>query len=151
MKLILKTVLALLVCAAPLIHAASDTDVTIIKVEKVVIEESMITITVTEAKTRITLIREDYDPAFTGDTWHGMPVSRVQVLSNKAIFTIKRGNEAAPGGPLENAWHSSLKAARELQEGKEVDRIAFYEPDIVIKGNMIDSITGPGFLIPKVK
>jgi len=38
-----------------------------------------------------------------------------------------------------------------LQEGKEVGRIGFYAPDIVIKGNMIDSITGSGFLYPKRK
>lgn len=37
----------------------------------------------------------------------------------------------------------------DLQEGKEVGRIGYYTPDIDIKGNMIDSITGYGFLYPK--
>jgi hypothetical protein len=44
-----------------------------------------------------------------------------------------------------------LKAAKDLQEGKEAGRIGFYAPEIVIKGNMIDSITGFGFLYPKGK
>lgn len=149
MKLLRTSVLALLVILTASARAASDADVTLLKVKKVVIEESVITVVVAEEKTRITLIREDHDPKFTGDTWHGMPVTRVQVLSNKATFTIKRGAEAAPGGPLANAWQESLKAAKDLQEGKEIGRIAFYEPDIVIKGNMIDSITGFGYLIPR--
>jgi hypothetical protein len=61
---------------------------------------------------------------------------------------IKRPASAAPGGPLPNAWQESLRAAKDLQEGKQVGRIGFYAPDIVIKGNMIDSITGSGFLYP---
>ena len=50
-----------------------------------------------------------------------------------------------------NAWQESLQPANDLQEGKEVGRIGFYAPDIVIKGNMIDSITGFGFLYSKGK
>ena len=151
MKLLRASVLALLVILTASARAASDADVTLLKVKKVVIEESVITIVVAEATTRITLIREDHNPAFTGDTWHGMPVTRVQVISNKATFTIKRGAEAAPGGPLANAWQESLKAAKDLQDGKEVGRVGYYAPDIVIKGNMIDSITGFGFLYSKGK
>jgi len=148
MKTFLVSVLTLLVLLTASARAATDVDVTLGKVGKVVIEESTITITGAEAKTRITLIRDDYDPAFQGDTWHGMPVTRVQVISNQATFTIKRPTEAAPGGVLANAWQESLKAAKELREGKEVGRIGFYAPDIVIKGNMIDSIAGFGFLFP---
>jgi hypothetical protein len=58
----------------------------LLEVKKVVIEEEVITIVVAEAKTRITLIRDDYDPKYTGDNWHGMPVTRVQVISNKATL-----------------------------------------------------------------
>jgi hypothetical protein len=95
MKPVLASVFALLLAfLAPSAHAASDADVTLIKVKKVVIEESVITIVVAEAKTRIT---------------------------------------------------------KELQDGKEVGRIGYYAPDIVIKGNMIDSITGFGFLYSKGK
>ena len=43
----------------------------------------------------------------------------------------------------------SLKAAKDLQDGKEVGRIGYYAPNMVIKGNLIDSITGFGFLFPK--
>src|SRR4030095_6857511 len=151
MKLLLASVLALFVFLTASARAASDADVTLLKVKKVVIEEDVITITVAEAKTRITLIRDDYDPKYTGDNWHGMPVSRVQVISNKATFTIKREPAAAPGGRLANAWQESLQAAKDLDEGKEVGRIGFYAPDIVIKGNMIDSIAGFGFLYSKSK
>lgn len=151
MKLFHSSVFALLAILAASARAASDADVTLLKVKKVVIEESVITIVVAEAKTRITLIRDDYDPKYSGDNWHGMPVTRVQVISNQATFTIKRGAEAAPGGPLAKAWQESLKTAKDLQEGKEVGRIGFYAPDIIIKGNMIDSITGFGYLYPKAK
>ena len=150
MKLLLALILALFAFAASA-RAAQDADVTLLKVKKVVIEEDVITIIVAEAKTRITLIRDDYDPKYTGDNWHGMPVTRVQVISNKATFMVKRGAEAAPGGPLANAWQESLKAAKDLQEGNEVGRIGYYAPDIVIKGNMIDSITGNGYLYPGKK
>ena len=150
MKLLLALILALFAFAASA-RAASDADVTLLKVKKVSIEENVITIVVAEAKTRITLIRDDYDPKYTGDNWHGMPVTRVQVISNEATFTVKRPTEARPGGPLTNAWQDSLQAAKNLQEGKEVGRIGFYAPEIVIKGNMIDSITGAGFLHGKSK
>jgi hypothetical protein len=151
MKLLFASALALVAFLPASAWAASDADVTLLKVKNVVIEESVITIIVAEAKTRITLIRDDYDPKYTGDNWHGMPVTRVQVISNKATFTIKRGPEAAPGGVLADAWQASLKAAKDLQEGKEVGRIGFYAPDIIIKGNMIDSITGFGYLYPGAK
>ena len=151
MKLVFVSVFAPLAFLAPSAHAASDADVTLIKVKKVIIEESAITIVVAEAKTRITLIRDDYDPKYTGDNWHGMPVTRVQVISNTATFMVKRPTSAAPGELLAKAWQDSLQAAKDLQEGKEVGRIGFYAPDIVIKGNMIDSITGSGFLYGKSK
>ena len=144
LKLILTAaVTAYLTFVTPFVQAASDADVTIIKAKKVVIETNMITI-VAEAKTKITLIRDDHDPAFTGDTWHGMPVTRVQVICNNGTFIIKRPADDR----LPEAWKDSLKAAKNLQEGKQVGRIGYYAPDIVIKGNMIDSITGNGFLYP---
>jgi hypothetical protein len=148
-KRVLAVVVAVLVFVSAAARAASDADVTLLKVEKVVIEETAITIVVSEAKTQITLIKDDHDPTYTGACWHGMPVSVVQVISNKATFTIKRPVEAAPDRVSADAWQQSLKAAKDLQAGKEVGRIGFYAPDIVIKGNMIDSITGPGFLYGK--
>ena len=151
MKRHLVFVLALFAFLAAPVHAASDADVTLLKVKKVVIEETQITIVVAEAKTLLTLIRDGYDPKYTGDNWHGMPVTRVQVISNKATFIIKQEASGAPGRPLTNAWQESLKAAKDLQEGREVGRIGFYAPDIVIKGNLIDSITGFGYLYPKAK
>ena len=151
MKPLLAAVFVLLVVLTATARAASDADVTLLKVKKVVIGESSITIIGAEARTRITLIRDDHDPKFTGDTWHGMPVTRVQVISTRATFTIQRPESAAPGRPLTNAWQESLRAAKELQDGKEVGRIGYYAPDMVIKGNKLDSITGFGFLYAKGK
>lgn len=149
MKSLSFSVLTLLVLVTAPIHAGqSDANVTLLKVEKVTITDEAITIVVAEAKTTITLIRDDYDPAFTGDTWNGMPVTRVQVISNKATFTIKKRSD----GALREAWQESLKTAKDLLDGKEVGRIGFFSaPDITIKGNMIVSITGTGHLYPKGK
>ena len=144
MKSLIASVFALLVLTTPAVHAASDADVTIIKATKVVIDESAITI-VAEARTRITLIRDDHDPAYKGAQWHGRPVTLVHVKSDKATFSIKRPRE----GVLEDAWQESLKAAKDLQEGKEVGRIGFYAPDMAIKGNLLVSMTGYGFLYSK--
>lgn len=141
MKLL--TILALVLCAAS-IYAASDADVTLINAEKVIIETNMITI-IAEAKTRITVIHGDYHRDYKGDAWQGRPVSRVHVKSDKATFIIKRPRE----GGLDPGWQMSLKAARDLQEGKQVGRIGYYAPDIVIKDNLIHSITGFGFLYDK--
>jgi hypothetical protein len=99
---------------------------------------------VAEAKTSITLIQDNH-PAHKGAQWMGRPVTHVQVKSDNATFIIKRPNH--PG--LEKAWHDSLQAAKDLQEGKEVGRIGYYAPDIVIKANLIASITGFGYLYSK--
>src|SRR5436190_8626682 len=104
------SVLALLLLFTASVRAASDADVTLLKVKKVVVEEAMITIVVAEAKTRLTLIRDGYDPKYKGDNWHGMPVTRVEVISNQATFTIKREAAGAPGGQLAKAWQDSLQA-----------------------------------------
>ena len=138
--------IAVVICSIASSNAASDADVTIIKAEKVVIEENVITI-VAEARTTVLLISDDYKPDYQGQTWHGMPVTRVKIASAKATFIIKRPPQ--PG--LEEAWQGSLKAAKELQEGKEVGRIGYYAPDMTIKGNLLDSVTGFGYLYPKGK
>ena len=151
MKTLLTYTLPWILLISASARAASDADVTLLKVKKVTIEEAVITIVVGEAKTQITLIKGDHDPDYQGDTWNGMPVTRVQVISNEATFTIKQDRNFAPGGGLAHLWKDCLKTAKDLQDGKEVGRIGFYHPDIVIKGNMITSITGGGFLYSKGK
>jgi hypothetical protein len=138
--------LAVLIGSIASSHAASDADVTIIKAEKVVIEENVITI-VAEARTRVTLISDDYKPDYKGPNWHGMPVTVVQIASAKATFIIKRPK--ADG--MAAAWQSSLDAAKDLQQGKEVGRIGYYAPDMTIKGNLLHSVTGFGYLYAKHK
>jgi len=138
--------LAVLICSIASSNAASDADVTIIKAKKVVIEKNEITI-VAEARTTILLISDDYKPDYNGETWHGMPVTRVKIASAKATFVIKRPLQAQE--QLAAAWKESLEAAKDLQQGKEVGRIGYYAPDMTIKGNLLDSITGFGFLYSK--
>ncbi len=43
----------------------------------------------------------------------------------------------------------SLEAAKDLQIGKEIGRIGYYSPDMGIKGNLLTSMTGFGFLYKK--
>ncbi len=144
MKTFLAPLLAFLVFASASTQAASDADVTLIKAKKVLIEGDVITI-VAEAKTRVTLIQDNHNPDRQGAQWMGRPVTHIQVKSDEATFIIKRPHHAG----LEKAWQQSLQAAKDLQEGKEVGRIGYYAPDMVIKGNMIDSITGFGYLYQK--
>ena len=94
-------------------------------------------------------ISDDYKPDYKGDNWHGMPVTRVRIASAKAIFIIKRPLQA--GETTSAAWKESLTAANDLQAGNEVGRIGYDAPDMTIKGNLIDSMTGFGFLYPKRK
>ena len=146
MKLFLAFIPALLFVAAA--RAASDTDVTIIKAEKVVIEENVVTI-VAEAKTSIITLSGDYQADYKGATFMGRPMNQVTVKSDKATFVIRRPDSTRPGGPLENAWAQTLQAARDLQQGKEVGRIGYYTPEVVIRKNLIASIDGHGFLYAK--
>jgi hypothetical protein len=146
MKLFLVFIPALLLVAAA--EAASDTDVTIIKAEKVVIEEDVITI-VAEAKTSIIVLSGDYKADYKGATFMGRPMNQVTVKSDKATFVIRRPNSARPGGPVDKAWADTLQTARDLQQGKEVGRIGYYTPEVVIRKNLITSIDGPGFLYAK--
>lgn len=128
------------------IHAASDADVTIIKATKVVIEENTITISA-EARSTIRLFSGEHDPDYKGRTLYGMPFSAIQVYSRHATFIIKRPLQ--DGETTENAWKMSVEAAKSLQAGNEVGRIGYYVPDMIIKENMIDAMTGFGFLYPK--
>ncbi len=129
-------------------QAASDADVTIIKATKVVIEENTITISA-EARSTIRLFSGEQDPDYKGGTLYGMPFSAIQVYSRSATFIIKRPLQE--GETTDNSWKMSLEAAKSLQAGNEVGRIGYYVPDMTIKKNMIDSMTGFGFLYPKGK
>ena len=125
-----------------------DTNVALLKVKEVTIEDDLIVIVADQATTLVTLIAGDPDPAHQGETRDGKPVATVRCLSNEAIFTIKQDRYSKPGGPTEKAWKDSLAWARRLQEGKDVEvvGIAFYAPDIVIKRHRITSVTGFGYL-----
>jgi hypothetical protein len=160
---ILAVVLLFLTYSMSSVRGASDTDVTIIKAKKVVIAEGKITIT-GQARTTIRLISDTLPVGGNGSTWMGRPVAVVTVVSDRATFIIKRPELSFndPDGThtkekeksrktLDDAWEMSLAAAKELQAGREVGRIGFYEPKISINGNLIDAIAGFGYLYPKGK
>lgn len=144
MKPLLVALIAALLSFTAALRAASDADVTLLKTKSVHIESNVITI-VAEAKTSITLIKGDYDPAYKGDNWMGRPVSRVTIKSDRATFIIKKPTQAA----LAEFWKTSLRAAEDLRDGKEVGRIGYYAPDMIIKENLLTSMTGYGFLYAK--
>lgn len=148
-------------CSMFSVRAASDTDVTIIKVEKVVVEEGKITITA-QARTTVRLIGDTPPAGGGGSTWMGRPVTVAEVMSDRATFIIKRPelNFNDPDGThtkekemsrkaLDDAWEMSLAAAKELHAGREVGRIGFYAPKISINENLIDAIAGYGYLYQK--
>ena len=144
MKLII--VSAFLVLAAASAYAASDADISIIKAEKVIVGSNVVTI-VAEAQATITVTTGDSTPGHKGMRWQGRPATRITIKADKATFTIRRPHPELAAE--EAAWKMTLDAAKALQAGKEVGRIGFYAPDIVIKENLIHSINGPAFLYPK--
>lgn len=128
----------------PVCSAASDTDVHVIKATSVVIEATRIVITA-EATTTITLISGDEPPAAGG--FMGRPAARTQVKSDSAVFTLIK----PPHKTLEAVWRESQEVAEALQRGEEIGRIAFYRPDVLIKENLVVSITGDAYLIGREK
>jgi hypothetical protein len=159
----LPAIFAGLIFATVCSHAASDTDVTILKAETVLIESNTVTI-IGEAKASVTLTSDDYQPDYKGDMWEGRPCSVITIKADKATFTIKRPQVKAQdlNGPhaehfkatqqtFDLGWKMTVEAAKDLQKGKEVGRIGYYAPEIVLKGNLIHSINGSGFLYGKGK
>lgn len=148
--------IAFCVCAfASSLQAAipTDTNVTLLKVKKVTIEDNdtVIIVVAEKATTLITLLNGDQDPYYRGETRDGERVTTSQVLSNEATFTIKQDRYTKPGGALENVWKSSLARARKLQEGDNTETVGiyFYSPDVVIKRHQIASVSGSGYLALK--
>jgi hypothetical protein len=129
----------------------TDTNVTLLKVKKVTVEDSVIVIVAEKATTLITLLAGDQDSSYRSETRDGKPATTVQVLSNDATLTIRPDRYSQPGGKLENVWKSSLALARKLQETKEVGtvEVCFYAPDVVIKRHEIASVIGVGYLYAK--
>lgn len=129
----------------------TDTNVTLLKVKKVTIEDNLIVIVAEQATTLLTLLADNQDPSYKGNTRDGKPVTTVQILSNDATLTIKPDRYSKPGGKLENVWKSSLALARKLRDGENVGpvEVCFYAPDVVIKRREITSVTGFGYLYAK--
>ena len=75
--------------AMPLCQAVSDTDVYLIKVEEVTIENEKITI-VGSARLKMVVIKDDHDPAYKGHQIWGRPAAWVFAKVNKAAFVIHK-------------------------------------------------------------
>ena len=129
----------------------TDTNVTVLKVKKVTVEDSVIVIVAEKATTRITVLAGDPNRAYKGEPRDGKPVTTVEILSNEATFTIKPGRFFRPGEELENVWKSSLALARKLQAGENVGpvEVCFYAPDVVIQRHAITSVIGFGYVYAK--
>ena len=98
MKPLLASVLSLLVFAVTSLHAASDADVSIIRAEKVVIEEDTITI-VAEAKTTVTLIQDDANPETISKLAVDILLQPERLLTLKTkIADVVRDTLGLPGG-----------------------------------------------------
>ena len=160
---LLTAILGSLILATVSSQAASDTDVTILKAATVLIASNTVTI-IAEAKVSLTLTSGDYKANYKGDTWMGRPASQLTIKADKATFTIKRQQQRVKPDGLSDAaaanfkaaqevhdkgWEMTVEAAKDLQEGKEVGRIGYYAPEIVIQNNLIHSINGPGYFYRK--
>ena len=157
-SLLLAAAFGFLILATVSSQAASDTDVTILKAESVLIKSNTVTI-IAEATVSVTLTSGDYEPNGKGG---GRPGSQITVKADKATFTIERQHVNpkdlnGPQGPQVKAtqeafdkfWGWTVEAAKDLQEGKPVGRIGYYGPEIVIKDHLVQSISGPGHLYRK--
>lgn len=147
--------LILAVCYASVLHAKTDTDVTILEAKSVEIREDQVTI-VGRATTRSRVMDTDAKGEFLGRS-----SSWIQVLSTDATFIIKKPllNWNGPAGEEktkyekmnEESWQMTLKDAANLKAGKEVGRIGYYQPTITIDKSLIVRIEGFGHLYPKPK
>ncbi len=102
--------IAFCVCVvASFVQAAipTDTNVTLLKVKKVTIEESVIIIVAEKATTRITLFADDQDRSYKGETRDGKPVTTVQSCRMKPLSRSSR--TVTPN--LEDRWRTFGRAA----------------------------------------
>lgn len=126
-------------------QAASDTDVTIIKAESVIIEENKITIIASAGISMIVLVNGT-DKNSGQTEFLGQPAMWINVRADKATFVITRPKEDPEG-----AWTKTLQAASELKDGKEIGRIGYYQPKVTLEKSVVTGIRGAAFLYPKSK
>jgi len=150
--------LLLFAVAVPLGQAVSDTDVYLIKAEKVTFEKEKVTI-VGSAKIKMVVIEDDHDPGYNGHQIWGRPAAWVHAKADKATFVIHKpkppvikNEKLRPKNyeeglkNLEQAWQSTLQAARDAQAGKPVGRIGYYSPEVTIRGNVVTAIDGNAYM-----
>ena len=152
MNLILNIILA--ACCASVLHAKSDTDVTILEAKSVEIREDQVII-VGSATIVSRMIDKDGGGAFLDRS------SSFKSISTDATFIIKKPllNWNGPDSEektkyekmSEESWQMTLKEAANLKAGMEVGRIGYGQPTITIDKSMIVKIEGFGYLYPKPK
>lgn len=85
----LAAALVSLSATSPLGQAKSDTDVYMIKAEKVTFEKDKVTI-VGSAKIKMVVIKADHDPSYKGQQIWGRPSTWVHAKADKATFVIHK-------------------------------------------------------------
>lgn len=140
----LSAIMAFLLGASPLVDGASDTDVYEIKAKSVTIEDGKIVIT-GEARIKMRVFTPGGAPAAGESQFLGRPAAWVEVLAEEATFTVRR----PPQGKEEWWQEMSVEAAKALRNGEEIGRIGFYRPEVTIRGNAVQAISGFGFIYPK--
>lgn len=122
--------------------AKSDADVTELRIKSVTIEDDKITI-VAAAHVRFTVIQTQEGPHTR--TWMGYPAIWAEAFSQEGRFIITK----PPYASMEAAWQNTLQLAKDWQTEGAIARIGYYAPDISLKGNIIQTMSGPGYLYPK--
>ena len=158
----LAAALVSLSATSPLGQAKSDTDVYMIKAEKVTFEKDKVTI-VGSAKIKMVVIKADHDPSYKGQQIWGRPSSWVHAKADKATFVIHKpkpqiikNEKLRPKNyeqvlkSQEMAWQTTLQAAKDVQAGKPVGRIGFYKPTVTIRHNLVNAINGSGYMYGKL-
>ncbi|MBC8243459.1 MAG: hypothetical protein H8E20_03615 [Verrucomicrobia bacterium] len=153
--------LVLLAVAVPLGQAVSDTDVYLIKAEKVTFEKEKVTI-IGSAKIKMVVIKDDHDPGYKGHQIWGRPCAWVHAKADKATFVIHKpkppvikNEKLRPKNyekglkNLEKAWQMTVQAAKDAEAGKPVGRIGYYSPSVTIRGNVVTAIDGNAYMYAK--
>lgn len=123
----------------------SDTDVHLIKVESVKIEEDKITI-VASARVWMVVLVDGADKDAITRQYGGQPADWIKIRLDKATFVIRK-----PELDPKDGWAYTVQNAKDLKAGKEVGRIGYYQPKVVIEEGRVTSVDGRAFLYGKGK
>ena len=142
---VIVTIVAILISTVSIqeCRAASDCDVEITKVKSVMIEDNKITV-VAEANIGMVIITPELPKDGKSARFTGRHSTWIRIKADEATFTV-----LPPHGRTEPWKEMTMQAAKDLKEGKEIGRIGYYRPEIIIKENRIVMVTGKAYIYPK--